>query len=40
MLLITLIPLIGIIWLLVLMVTDSKHGENKYGPNPKGIQTA
>jgi len=35
MLLIGLIPVIGTIWLLVLMVTDSKPGDNKYGPNPK-----
>ena len=34
-LLISLIPLIGWIWLLVLMVTDSTPGENQYGPNPK-----
>ena len=32
---IILIPLIGVIWLLVLMLTDSNPGENKYGPNPK-----
>lgn len=31
------IPLIGAIWLLVLLFTDSKPGENKWGPNPKGI---
>jgi uncharacterized membrane protein YhaH (DUF805 family) len=37
MLLIILIPLIGAIWLIVLTVTDSQDGENKYGPNPKGI---
>jgi len=37
MLLISLIPLIGPIWLLILMVTDSQPGENKYGPNPKEI---
>jgi uncharacterized membrane protein YhaH (DUF805 family) len=37
MLLIALIPLVGLIWLFVLMVTDSETGENKYGPNPKGI---
>lgn len=37
MLLIGLIPLIGFIWLLVLFVTDSDLGTNKYGPNPKGI---
>lgn len=35
MLLIALIPLIGAIWLFVLLVTDSKPGENEYGPNPK-----
>lgn len=35
--LIVLIPLIGAIWLLVLMVTDSISGENQYGPNPKEI---
>lgn len=33
--LIILIPLIGVIWLLVLLVKDSQQGENKYGPNPK-----
>lgn len=37
MLLITLIPLIGTIWLLVLMVTDSNPGENQYGANPKEV---
>lgn len=35
MILIALIPLIGTIWLLVLMVTDSNPGENQYGQNPK-----
>ena len=35
MILIALIPLIGSIWLLVLMVTDSNAGENQYGQNPK-----
>jgi uncharacterized membrane protein YhaH (DUF805 family) len=29
------IPLVGSIWLLVLMATDSQPGENQYGPNPK-----
>jgi len=38
MLLIGLIPLIGAIWLLVLMVTDSNPGDNKYGPNPKELK--
>ncbi|MGC8859505.1 MAG: DUF805 domain-containing protein [Ignavibacteria bacterium] len=35
MILIALIPLIGVIWLFVLMVTDSDPGENQYGQNPK-----
>lgn len=35
MLLIVLIPLIGGIWLFVLMVTDSAAGNNKWGANPK-----
>lgn len=34
-LLIGLIPLIGGIWLLVLMCTDSQPGSNEYGANPK-----
>tara|TARA_Y100001970_G_C13416978_1_gene454721 strand:+ start:83 stop:451 length:369 start_codon:yes stop_codon:yes gene_type:complete len=33
---ISLIPIIGFIWLIVLLVTDSQPGENKWGPNPKG----
>lgn len=32
---ISLIPLIGGIWLLVLLCTDSNQGENNYGPSPK-----
>ncbi len=32
---IALIPLVGAIWLLVLLVTDSQPGDNAYGPNPK-----
>jgi uncharacterized membrane protein YhaH (DUF805 family) len=35
MLLITLIPLIGVFWLLVLLLTDSNSEENLYGANPK-----
>jgi uncharacterized membrane protein YhaH (DUF805 family) len=31
------VPLIGLIVLLVFMVTDSEHGSNQYGPNPKGM---
>jgi len=37
MILITLIPLIGAIWLLFLMAADSKPGVNKYGQNPKEL---
>lgn len=37
MLLVILIPIVGAIWLLVLLVTDSKSGENEYGPNPKEV---
>lgn len=32
---ISLVPIIGGIWLLVLMLTDSQHGANTWGPNPK-----
>jgi uncharacterized membrane protein YhaH (DUF805 family) len=35
MLLIGLIPVIGTIWLIVLLVTDSTSGNNEYGDNPK-----
>lgn len=35
MILIALIPLIGAIWLLVLLCTDSQNGPNKWGANPK-----
>jgi uncharacterized membrane protein YhaH (DUF805 family) len=34
-LLVSFVPLIGGIWLLVLLATDSQPGENEYGPNPK-----
>jgi len=30
------IPVIGQIWLFVLMVFDSQPGDNRFGPNPKG----
>jgi len=36
-LLILLIPIIGWIWFIILLFLDSQSGENKYGPNPKGI---
>ncbi len=35
--LISLIPLIGGIWLFALTVTDSQPGDNEYGANPKLI---
>lgn len=35
MMLVALIPVIGVIWLLVLLVTDSQAGENQWGQNPK-----
>ncbi len=34
MILILLIPVIGVIWFLVLMVTQGTPGENSYGPEP------
>ncbi|MFT5479942.1 MAG: uncharacterized membrane protein YhaH (DUF805 family) [bacterium] len=37
MILIALIPLVGGIWLLVLLATDSQNGANEYGVNPKGL---
>jgi len=33
--LITLIPVIGAIWVLVLLVLDGTAGQNQYGPDPK-----
>ncbi len=33
--LIALVPLIGGIWLIVLLATDSEAGDNQWGPNPK-----
>ncbi|QDO94922.1 DUF805 domain-containing protein [Formosa sediminum] len=36
-LLIAVIPIIGWIWLIVLMATDSEVGPNNWGDNPKGI---
>lgn len=29
------VPLIGFIWLLVLMMTEGDQGDNEYGPDPK-----
>jgi len=36
--LLNLLIIIGWIWLLVLNILDSTPGDNKYGPNPKGVQ--
>ena len=33
-----LIPLVGGIWLLVMMATESQEGTNEYGDNPKSIE--
>lgn len=38
--LVGLIPIVGAIWLLVLMCTDSQAGENEYGANPKEVAVA
>ncbi|WP_328930487.1 DUF805 domain-containing protein [Streptomyces sp. NBC_00190] len=35
--LLVLIPLLGWIWLIVLMATEGEAGPNKYGPSPKAI---
>jgi uncharacterized membrane protein YhaH (DUF805 family) len=32
---ISLVPLVGAIWLLVLLCTDSEAGSNRFGQNPK-----
>lgn len=32
---ITFIPIVGAIWLLVLLCRDGVQGDNQYGPNPK-----
>jgi uncharacterized membrane protein YhaH (DUF805 family) len=34
--LLSLIPLIGGIWLLVLLAQEGTHGDNQYGPDPNG----
>lgn len=38
-LLINLIPFAGLIVFIIFMATDSQPGENRYGPNPKGIKS-
>lgn len=37
MMLVGLIPIIGSIWLIVLMCSEGTQGENEYGKNPKEI---
>ena len=37
MLLVAFIPVIGSIWLLILLIMDSTPGENQYGANPKEV---
>lgn len=32
---ISFIPVIGVIWFIILMATDSQSGENQYGASPK-----
>ncbi|WP_299679263.1 DUF805 domain-containing protein [uncultured Dokdonia sp.] len=34
------IPLIGGIWMLILMATEGTHGPNQYGEDPKAGETA
>ncbi len=38
MVLITLVPLIGGIWFLVLAATEGQSGENQYGSDPKEVE--
>ncbi|MFA7626698.1 MAG: DUF805 domain-containing protein [Candidatus Kapaibacterium sp.] len=40
MLLVALIPIIGWIWILILMIKEGEPRENQYGPNPKGEFTS
>ena len=35
--LVSLIPLVGWIWMLILLCKDSDPGANQYGANPKGM---
>ncbi|MFT6962155.1 MAG: uncharacterized membrane protein YhaH (DUF805 family) [Flammeovirgaceae bacterium] len=37
-LMVTFIPLVGTIWLLVLLVTEGEIGENIYGEDPKALE--
>ena len=35
--LISLVPIVGVILLLIWHIKDSEPGDNQYGPNPKGV---
>ncbi len=37
-LLVSLIPLVGGIWYLVLVCTEGEQGANEYGPDPKAVE--
>lgn len=37
MMLVALIPIIGIIWLIILLATEGEYGANGYGDDPKNI---
>lgn len=39
MFLIVLIPIVGVIWFLVLLCSDGQQGSNKWGQNPKELNT-
>ena len=39
MLLVSLIPIAGAIWLIVLLVREGDTGPNEYGPDPKSVVT-
>lgn len=40
MLLVSLIPLAGGIWLLILLIKEGTQGENQYGADPKAVEAA
>lgn len=40
MLLVSLIPLAGGIWLLILLIKEGTQGENQYGSDPKSVEAA
>ncbi|MDR1066625.1 MAG: DUF805 domain-containing protein [Clostridiales bacterium] len=34
---ILLVPVVGWIWLIILLATEGEAGDNRFGPNPKGV---